>query len=115
MHQAKLSARSVMKTFNVFIFQQMKYLRLIEGNLIINPTFDRQVRKKAFIENTVPLIISLKNLLEQKRCPALRDLMGYLQVSPACMIVFTDALHQLYSTVSCKASAEPFVLLFLLF
>lgn len=108
MHQVKLSARSVTKTFNVFIFQQMKYLRLIEGNLIINPTFDPQVRKKAFTENTVPLIISLKNLLEQKRCPVLRDLMGYLQVSPACM-------HQRYSTVSCKASAEPFVLLFLLF
>ncbi|XP_039478021.1 condensin-2 complex subunit D3 isoform X1 [Oreochromis aureus] len=40
-----------------------------------------QVRKKAFIENTVPLIISLKNLLEQKRSPVLRDLMGYLQVT----------------------------------
>lgn len=84
-------------------------------------TFDPQVRKKAFIENTVPLIISLKNLLEQKRSPVLRDLLGYLQVSPACMIIFTDDLHelwknpQLYSTVSCKASAEQFVLLFLLF
>uniref|UniRef100_A0AAX7W6D2 Condensin complex subunit 1 C-terminal domain-containing protein n=1 Tax=Astatotilapia calliptera TaxID=8154 RepID=A0AAX7W6D2_ASTCA len=40
-----------------------------------------QVRKKAFIENTVPLIISLKNLLEQKRSPVLRDLVGYLQVT----------------------------------
>ncbi|XP_035770877.1 condensin-2 complex subunit D3 [Neolamprologus brichardi] len=40
-----------------------------------------QVRKKAFTENTVPLIISLKNLLEQKRSPVLRDLMGYLQVT----------------------------------
>ncbi|XP_056250604.1 condensin-2 complex subunit D3 [Seriola aureovittata] len=40
-----------------------------------------QVAKKAFIENTVPLIISLKNLLEQKRSPVLRDLMAYLQVT----------------------------------
>uniref|UniRef100_A0A3B5A2Y2 Non-SMC condensin II complex subunit D3 n=1 Tax=Stegastes partitus TaxID=144197 RepID=A0A3B5A2Y2_9TELE len=40
-----------------------------------------QVQKKAFIENTVPLIISLKNLLEQKRSPVLRDLMSYLQVT----------------------------------
>uniref|UniRef100_A0A3B5M4S0 Condensin complex subunit 1 C-terminal domain-containing protein n=1 Tax=Xiphophorus couchianus TaxID=32473 RepID=A0A3B5M4S0_9TELE len=34
-----------------------------------------QVQKKAFIENTVPLIISLKNLLEQKQSPVLKDLM----------------------------------------
>uniref|UniRef100_A0A671VZS1 Non-SMC condensin II complex, subunit D3 n=1 Tax=Sparus aurata TaxID=8175 RepID=A0A671VZS1_SPAAU len=40
-----------------------------------------QVQKKAFIENTVPLIISLKSLLEQKRSPVLRDLMAYLQVT----------------------------------
>lgn len=40
-----------------------------------------QVQKKVFIENTVPLIISLKNLLEQKRCPVLKDLMAYLQVT----------------------------------
>ncbi|KAL7383049.1 hypothetical protein ABVT39_003969 [Epinephelus coioides] len=40
-----------------------------------------QVQKKAFIENSVPLIISLKNLLEQKRSPVLRDLMAYLQVT----------------------------------
>ncbi|XP_059215745.1 condensin-2 complex subunit D3 [Centropristis striata] len=40
-----------------------------------------QVRKKAFIENTVPIIISLKNLLEQKRSPVLRDLMTYLQLT----------------------------------
>ncbi|KAM3606346.1 uncharacterized protein V6R79_014771 [Siganus canaliculatus] len=40
-----------------------------------------QVQKKAFIENTVPLIISLKSLLEQKRSPVLRDLMTYLQVT----------------------------------
>uniref|UniRef100_A0A8D0AD60 Condensin-2 complex subunit D3 n=1 Tax=Sander lucioperca TaxID=283035 RepID=A0A8D0AD60_SANLU len=40
-----------------------------------------QVQKKAFIENTVPLIISLKSLLEQKRSPVLRELMSYLQVT----------------------------------
>lgn len=40
-----------------------------------------QVQKKAFIENTVPLIISLKSLLEQKRSPVLRELMAYLQVT----------------------------------
>ncbi|XP_043992629.1 condensin-2 complex subunit D3 isoform X1 [Gambusia affinis] len=40
-----------------------------------------QVQKKAFIENTVPLIISLKNLLELKRSPVLKDLMAYLKVT----------------------------------
>ncbi|KAM9804090.1 condensin-2 complex subunit D3 [Neosynchiropus ocellatus] len=39
------------------------------------------VQKKAFIANTVPLIISLKTLLEQKRSSVLRDLMSYLQVT----------------------------------
>ncbi|KFQ52528.1 Condensin-2 complex subunit D3, partial [Nestor notabilis] len=38
-----------------------------------------QVQKKNFIENIVPIIISLKSLMEQKRLPALRDLMSYLQ------------------------------------
>ncbi|XP_077350803.1 condensin-2 complex subunit D3 isoform X2 [Festucalex cinctus] len=40
-----------------------------------------QVRKKAFIENTVPLIISLKHLLEHKQSPVLKDLTAYLQVT----------------------------------
>ncbi|KAM8860215.1 condensin-2 complex subunit D3 isoform 1-T3 [Spinachia spinachia] len=40
-----------------------------------------QVQKKAFIENTVPIIISLKSLLEQKHSPVLRDLMAYLHVT----------------------------------
>ncbi|KAF6727077.1 Condensin-2 complex subunit D3 [Oryzias melastigma] len=39
-----------------------------------------QVQKKAFVENTIPLVISLKNLLEQRRSPVLKDLMAYLQV-----------------------------------
>uniref|UniRef100_A0A672UUJ8 Condensin-2 complex subunit D3 n=1 Tax=Strigops habroptila TaxID=2489341 RepID=A0A672UUJ8_STRHB len=38
-----------------------------------------QVQKKNFIENIVPIITSLKSLMEQKRLPALRDLMSYLQ------------------------------------
>ncbi|XP_034081160.1 condensin-2 complex subunit D3 [Gymnodraco acuticeps] len=40
-----------------------------------------QVQKKVFIENVVPVIITLKSLLEQKRSPVLRDLMAYLQVT----------------------------------
>uniref|UniRef100_A0A3Q3JDK2 Condensin complex subunit 1 C-terminal domain-containing protein n=1 Tax=Monopterus albus TaxID=43700 RepID=A0A3Q3JDK2_MONAL len=40
-----------------------------------------EVQKKAFIENTVPLIISLKSLLERNRSPVLGDLMAYLQVT----------------------------------
>uniref|UniRef100_A0A8C5E3Q1 Condensin complex subunit 1 C-terminal domain-containing protein n=1 Tax=Gouania willdenowi TaxID=441366 RepID=A0A8C5E3Q1_GOUWI len=39
-----------------------------------------QVQKKSFIENTVPLIISLKNLLEKRRSPVLKELMAYVQV-----------------------------------
>ncbi|XP_030899312.1 condensin-2 complex subunit D3 isoform X2 [Melopsittacus undulatus] len=38
-----------------------------------------QVQKKNFIENIVPIITALKSLMEQKRFPALRDLMRYLQ------------------------------------
>ncbi|KAG9351510.1 hypothetical protein JZ751_022761 [Albula glossodonta] len=38
-----------------------------------------QVQKKNFIENVIPIIISLKAMLEKKRFPVLRDLMGYLQ------------------------------------
>ena len=51
--------------------------------LLLASCSDPQVQKKAFVENTVPLIISLKSLLEQKRSPVLRDLMAYLQVSCA--------------------------------
>ncbi|NWY02539.1 CNDD3 protein, partial [Nothoprocta ornata] len=38
-----------------------------------------QVQKKNFIENIIPIITSLKSLMEQKRIPALRDLMNYLR------------------------------------
>ncbi|CAH2320490.1 condensin-2 complex subunit D3, partial [Pelobates cultripes] len=38
-----------------------------------------QVQKKNFIENTIPIITSLKGFLEQHRIPAVRDLMNYLR------------------------------------
>ncbi|KAM6115597.1 condensin-2 complex subunit D3 [Phoenicopterus ruber ruber] len=38
-----------------------------------------QVQKKNFIENIIPIITSLKSLMEQKRIPALRELMNYLR------------------------------------
>uniref|UniRef100_A0A7M4E224 Condensin-2 complex subunit D3 n=1 Tax=Crocodylus porosus TaxID=8502 RepID=A0A7M4E224_CROPO len=38
-----------------------------------------QVQKKNFIENLIPVITSLKSLLENKRMPAVRDLMNYLR------------------------------------
>ncbi|NXL95150.1 CNDD3 protein, partial [Alectura lathami] len=38
-----------------------------------------QVQKKNFIENVIPIITELKCLMEQKRMPALRDLMNYLR------------------------------------
>ncbi|NWX42535.1 CNDD3 protein, partial [Steatornis caripensis] len=38
-----------------------------------------QVQKKNFVENIIPIITSLKSLMEQKRISALRDLMNYLR------------------------------------
>ncbi|GCB74010.1 condensin-2 complex subunit D3 [Scyliorhinus torazame] len=38
-----------------------------------------QVQKKNFVENIIPIVTSLKNQLEQKHIPALKDLMHYLQ------------------------------------
>ncbi|XP_041098371.1 condensin-2 complex subunit D3 [Polyodon spathula] len=38
-----------------------------------------QVQKKNFIENVIPIITSLKSMLEQMRIPALRELMSYLR------------------------------------
>ncbi|NXF98498.1 CNDD3 protein, partial [Eubucco bourcierii] len=38
-----------------------------------------QIQKKNFVENVIPIITSLKSLMEQKRIPALRDLMNYLR------------------------------------
>lgn len=66
--------------------------------LIFN--FIPQVQKKAFIENTVPLIISLKRLLEQKHSPVLKDLMSYLQVRHVhlrCMVELSEMMEFDYS------------------
>ncbi|KFO37322.1 condensin-2 complex subunit D3 [Fukomys damarensis] len=38
-----------------------------------------QVQKKNFIENIIPIIISLKTVLEKNKIPALRELMYYLR------------------------------------
>ncbi|XP_062364554.1 condensin-2 complex subunit D3 [Cinclus cinclus] len=38
-----------------------------------------QVQKKYFIENIIPIITSLKSMMEQKRLPALKDLMNCLR------------------------------------
>lgn len=62
--------------------------------LIFN--FIPQVQKKVFIENTVPLIISLKRLLEQKHSPVLKDLMTYLQVRHVhlhCMMELSEMME----------------------
>ncbi|KAJ3614271.1 hypothetical protein NHX12_017845 [Muraenolepis orangiensis] len=40
-----------------------------------------KVQKKAFIENTAPIISTLKIMLEQKHSPLIKDLMAYLQVA----------------------------------
>lgn len=39
-----------------------------------------QVQKRNFIENIIPIIISLKAVLEKNKIPALRELMNYLRV-----------------------------------
>lgn len=39
-----------------------------------------QVQKKNFVENVIPMVIALKNMLEEKRLPVLKHLMAYLQV-----------------------------------
>ncbi|XP_043850916.1 condensin-2 complex subunit D3 isoform X2 [Dromiciops gliroides] len=38
-----------------------------------------QVQKRNFIENVIPIITSLKSMLEQNKIPALRELMNYLR------------------------------------
>ena len=42
-----------------------------------------QVQKRNFIENIIPIIISLKSVLEKNKIPALRELMHYLRVKTA--------------------------------
>ncbi|TRY56494.1 hypothetical protein DNTS_008784 [Danionella cerebrum] len=40
-----------------------------------------QVQKRNFVENVIPIIISLKNLLEEQHSPVVKHLMAYLQVT----------------------------------
>uniref|UniRef100_A0A3B1JDT2 Condensin-2 complex subunit D3 n=1 Tax=Astyanax mexicanus TaxID=7994 RepID=A0A3B1JDT2_ASTMX len=40
-----------------------------------------QVQKKNFVENVIPMVIALKNQLEEHRSPVLKHLMAYLQVT----------------------------------
>lgn len=40
-----------------------------------------QVQKRNFVENVIPIIISLKNMLEKQHSPVLKHLMAYLQVT----------------------------------
>uniref|UniRef100_A0AAQ5ZBT3 Condensin complex subunit 1 C-terminal domain-containing protein n=1 Tax=Amphiprion ocellaris TaxID=80972 RepID=A0AAQ5ZBT3_AMPOC len=69
-----------------------------------------QVQKKAFIDNTVPLIISLKNLLEEKRSPVLRDLMAYLQVRPVKMQDYRNEVKEFFSGDEQLAAEVEFAL-----
>lgn len=56
-----------------------------------------QVQKRNFIENIIPIIISLKTVLEKNKIPALRELMNYLRVK--------DDLVCLYFVVGVAPSA----------
>lgn len=38
------------------------------------------MQKKNFVENVIPMVIALKNMLEEKRLSVLKHLMAYLQV-----------------------------------
>ncbi|KAI2668597.1 Condensin-2 complex subunit D3 [Labeo rohita] len=40
-----------------------------------------QVQKRNFVENVIPIIISLKNMLEEQHSPVLKHLMAYLQLA----------------------------------
>ncbi|XP_030643580.1 condensin-2 complex subunit D3 [Chanos chanos] len=40
-----------------------------------------QVQKRNFIKNVIPIVIALKNMLEEQRSPVLKHLMAYLQVT----------------------------------
>ncbi|KAL0994528.1 hypothetical protein UPYG_G00123530 [Umbra pygmaea] len=40
-----------------------------------------QVQKKVFIDSMIPIIITLKSMLEQKHSPVLKNLMDYLQLT----------------------------------
>ncbi|XP_075185200.1 LOW QUALITY PROTEIN: condensin-2 complex subunit D3 [Anomaloglossus baeobatrachus] len=53
-----------------------------------------QVQKKNFVENIIPIISSLKGLLEQQRIPALRDLMNYLR---EMMLDYRDEIKDFFT------------------
>ncbi|KAJ7305016.1 hypothetical protein JRQ81_010780 [Phrynocephalus forsythii] len=53
-----------------------------------------QVQKKHFVENVIPIITSLKALLEQRRLPASRDLMNYLR---EVMQDYRDEVKELFA------------------
>ncbi|XP_065110750.1 condensin-2 complex subunit D3 isoform X2 [Paramisgurnus dabryanus] len=40
-----------------------------------------QVQKRNFVENVIPIVISLKNMLEEHHSPVIKHLMAYLQVT----------------------------------
>lgn len=53
-----------------------------------------QVQKKNFIENIIPIITSLKTVLEKNKIPALRELMNYLRVNEELALwAFPPQLH----------------------
>ncbi|XP_057704666.1 condensin-2 complex subunit D3 isoform X2 [Corythoichthys intestinalis] len=66
-----------------------------------------QVKKRAFIENTVPLIINLKHLLEQKKSPVLKDLTAYLRVT---MQDYRDEVKEFFAGDDQLAAEVEFIL-----
>lgn len=58
-----------------------------------------QVQKRNFIENIIPIIISLKTMLEKKKIPALRELMNYLRVKD-CLLLCVWWPHPLFITLA---------------
>lgn len=50
-----------------------------------------QVQKRNFIENIIPIITSLKTVLEKNKMPALRELMNYLRVKRSVPAGFPPA------------------------
>ncbi|XP_067259126.1 condensin-2 complex subunit D3 [Chanodichthys erythropterus] len=84
-------------TFDILSLKEMK-LTAISGQAAEEPQEDEmamakavlqvaqkklvsQVQKRNFVENVIPIIISLKNMLEEQHSPVLKHLMAYLQVT----------------------------------
>lgn len=60
-----------------------------------------QVQKKNFIENIIPIIISLKTVVEKNKIPALRELMTYLRVKMTlCFVVSVSRLQLITQDLS---------------